>query len=188
MPINSDLVEDAFNSAKQAFRNSLADPNLYNEILTATTITDVYKLTTKLQEDMASQAGLRHLRRVRPFLERLSAYAGVLDTFIQVKPDVLALIWGPIRLIILWSSQLNQALDAIADCTEKIAQALPQFAMIAQIFDKTDAVKAVLGVFYQDILDFYTIVFGFFRMSRMPHFSRLPVAFANMSARLEIHV
>jgi hypothetical protein len=149
-----DPVEDAFNSAKQAFRAALADPNLYNEILAAPTVTDVYKLTTALQEDAASRARLRHLARIRPFLERLSAYASTVDVFIQAKPEVLALIWGPIRLIILWSSQLNQALDAIADATVKIAQALPQFASMAQTFAKTDAVKAALGVFYQDILDF----------------------------------
>jgi hypothetical protein len=183
-----DPVEEVFNSAKQAFRNSLADPSLYSEILSTTTIADVYKLTTQLQEDAASQARLRHLARIRPFLERLSAYANVVDTFIQVKPDLLALIWGPIRLIILWSSQLNQALDAIADVTVKIAQALPQFASMAQIFAQNDAVKAALGVFYQDILDFHAIVLNFFRMSRMSCFLRLPMACANTSARLEIHV
>jgi hypothetical protein len=179
-----DLAEDAFNSAKQAFRDSLADPNLYNEILSTTTIADVYKLTAKLQEDAASQKGLRYLARIRPFLEGLSAYAGVLDTFIQVKPDFLALIWGPIRLILLWSSQLNQALDAIADVTAKIAQALPQFASMAQIFAENDIVKAALGVFYQDILDFYTIVLKFFRMSRMSLFLHFTVACANMACKV----
>jgi uncharacterized protein (DUF885 family) len=170
MAMHFDPVEDAFNSAKQAFRNSLADPNLYNEILTATTITDVYKLTSKLQEDAASQTKLRHLARIRPFLERLSAYAGVIDTFIQVKPDLLALIWGPIRLIILLSSQLTQALDAIADAMGQIAQVLPQFASMTNTFAQNDAIKAALGVFYQDILDFYTIILKFFCMSRMSPF------------------
>jgi hypothetical protein len=188
MSMTLDPVEDAFNSAKQAFQMSLADPNLYNEILTATTIADVYKLTTRLQEDAASQARLRHLARIRPFLERLSAYVDVLDTFVQAKPTLLALIWGPIRLIILWSSQLNQALDAIADATVKIAQALPHFASMAQTFAQNHAIKAALGVFYQDILDFYIIVLNFFRMSRMSSFLHPPMVCADIFTRLEIHV
>lgn len=77
MSTNIDPIEDAFNSAKQAFKNNLADPSLYREILATTTIADVYKLTTKLQEDAASQARLRHLARMRPFLERLSGYANL---------------------------------------------------------------------------------------------------------------
>jgi hypothetical protein len=169
MSTNFDIIEDAFNSAKQAFRKSINDPNLYNEILRATTIADVYKLTTKLQEDAASQARLQYMARIRSFLERLSEYAQAVDVIVQVKPDVLALIWGPIRMIILWSSQLSQALDAIADATLKIAQALPQFATMAQTFAQSDTIKAVLGVFYQDILDFYTVILKFFRMSRKLH-------------------
>jgi hypothetical protein len=165
--MNFNPVDDIFNSAKQTFIKNLADPNLYSEILTATTIADVYKLTTKLQEDAASQGKLRHLARIRPFLERLSKYAGVIDTFIQVKPEILALIWGPIRLIILWSSQLSQALDAIADATAKVARALPQFTVMAQVFAHDDIIKTTLGLFFHDILDFYTIVLKFFRMSRM---------------------
>lgn len=70
----------------------------------------------------------------------------------------------------------------------KIAQVLPQFASMTQIFAQNDAVKAALVVLYEDILDFYTVCLKFFRMSRMLCFRCLLIECTDMFIRLEIHV
>ena len=33
------------------------------------------------------------MKKMRPFLECLEQYSGVLDTLIQIKPSVLAMMW-----------------------------------------------------------------------------------------------
>ncbi|RYP05157.1 hypothetical protein DL764_004011 [Monosporascus ibericus] len=154
----SDPAQAAFESSKQAFKDSLQDPNLFDEILMTQNIGQVYDATEKLQREMGNQGRLRHLGKIRPCLERLSGYAAVIDTFVQAKPDILALIWGPIRILLLWSSRSLQLFDAITSAVEKIGEALPEFCDIVRTFSPKETLKDALCLFYRDILDFYTIL------------------------------
>ncbi|KAF7555032.1 hypothetical protein G7Z17_g2472 [Cylindrodendrum hubeiense] len=163
---SSNPVQEALEQAQKAFRKKLQDPRLYEEILATTTIDDVYKETSKIQANIAPSGKLRHLAKIKPLLDRLSEYALVIEVFIQVKPDLLALIWGPIKIILMWSSQINAVFDKVADTLATIGHALPQFAVMAQTFETSDVVKAALALFYEDILDFYGIAFELFRKTR----------------------
>jgi hypothetical protein len=156
---------EAFEAAKRSFRDSLGDPSLFNDILQTTTVDQVYDVTEKLQAKLGSEGRLRHLGKIRPYLERVTAYASAVETFVQVKPDVLALIWGPIRLLLQWSSHLMQCWDAITDVVAKVGEALPQFSEMARIFGSKDTIKSLLVSFYRDILDFYVLLLKFVKMS-----------------------
>ncbi|KAH7253331.1 hypothetical protein B0J15DRAFT_447743 [Fusarium solani] len=164
-------VEQSFEEAQLRFQRDLrGDPKLYENILTARTIDEVYKATSDIQAKMAPQGKMRHLAKIKPLLDRLAEYALVIEVFMQVKPDVIALIWGPIKVILLWSSQISNVLDKIADTLESVGHALPQFAVLAQTFDSNDVVKDALALFYLDIMDFYRIIFDFFRKTRWKKF------------------
>jgi hypothetical protein len=77
---------------------------------------------------------------------------------VGVKPEVLALIWGPIRLLLVWT--------AVTAAMVEIGDALPQFVEAAKIFSDREKLKDVLALFYRDILDFYIITLEFFSLSR----------------------
>ncbi|KAH8897761.1 hypothetical protein GQ53DRAFT_637687 [Thozetella sp. PMI_491] len=162
-----DPVDEAFNVAKRSFRDQLADQTLYDDILvTAATIDDVYQLATSLQEKAGSERSLRHLKRLKPFLDILSGYEKVIETYVQVQPDILALLWGPVRLFLKLSSELTKALDDLAEVTLKIAQALPQFSEMVTVFSDNARVKTALALFYRDILDFYSVMLKMFTIPR----------------------
>ena len=40
------------------------------------------------------------LSRIEPFLSNLRSFHGIIDTAVQAKPDVAALIWGGIKLVL----------------------------------------------------------------------------------------
>ncbi|KAL2672527.1 hypothetical protein Neosp_013239 [[Neocosmospora] mangrovei] len=162
----NNAAEDSFEQAQQRFLRDLRDPDLYKEILTAKSINEVYKATSDIQAKMGQQGKMRHLAKIKPLLDRLTEYASVIEVFMQAKPDVIALIWGPIKIILLWSSQISSVLNKITDTLESVGHALPQFAVLAQTFDLNDVVKDALALFYLDILDFYRIIFDFFRKTR----------------------
>ena len=103
-----DPVQFAFEKSIRDFKANLKDDRLYSEILQTTTIDQVYNFTEKLQADQNKDAHMRHLAKIGPFLENLRGYAGVIEVFIQVKPEILALIWGPIKLLLQWTSVLKQ--------------------------------------------------------------------------------
>jgi hypothetical protein len=58
-----------------------------------TTLGDLKTAIDNIQETQAGKYGLRNLRRILPFIHGLEQYTGVLEVFVQVKPDVLGLIW-----------------------------------------------------------------------------------------------
>ncbi|KAF5578807.1 NACHT domain protein [Fusarium subglutinans] len=157
-------------SPQQVFRNKVESPNIYDEILSAGTIEEVYKLTNDIQPKLAPQGKLWHLAKIKPFLDRLSEYTSVIEVFVQAKPDILAFLWGPIKIILHWSSQISSVLDKVADILEKVGYALPHFTRMAQTFNASDAVMSAVTLYNEDILDFYAIFFHFFRKTRWKQF------------------
>ncbi len=162
-----DPSQQAFEAAKNAFRQSLKDENLFRELLATTNVEQVYKAAEDALATPYADRRLRHTAKIRTFIDKLTNYASVVDTFVQVKPDILALIWGPIRLLLVWTSNIAKFADAVNEAMKKIGDALPNALKLATIFGDHDKLKAVLVLFYKDILDFYAIALKFFSLSRM---------------------
>ncbi|CAI4219752.1 unnamed protein product [Parascedosporium putredinis] len=122
-------------TAIREFKAALSNNELYNKILETKTVDQVYDALEDLQEKQAANNALGHLAKVSPYLDRLREYSGVLDTFAQVEPDILCLLWGPIKLLLQFASVLKQVHPRI------------------------------LALIFQDLLDFYSIALEFFKGS-----------------------
>lgn len=85
-------VQEAFEAAKRDFYQNLKNAKDY-DFSSFASIDDVYDTTDRIQAEQAKTGNMRHLNRIRPYLEVLSQYIGVLDTFSQVKADITSLIW-----------------------------------------------------------------------------------------------
>ena len=86
-PLNSD-----FDDAVRDFQNEFRDQELFdfNALHTAD---DLYSEIQKIQEEQGRNKQLRNMKKIQPLLDCLEHYSIVLETFVQVKPAVLALIW-----------------------------------------------------------------------------------------------
>lgn len=91
-PALSAPVREAFEAAKREFYQNLKNPASYN-LSKFTSINDVYDTTQKIQDEQSRTGSMRHLNRIKPYLEGLTQFIGVLDTFSQVKADISSLIW-----------------------------------------------------------------------------------------------
>ncbi|CVL05439.1 uncharacterized protein FMAN_10739 [Fusarium mangiferae] len=163
---STDQVSEVFEKAKADFLKGIKDPKLRNELEKATTIDDIWDYTEQLQKDQASNKRLRGMKRIGPYIERLQEYAGVIEVFVQVKPDILALIWGPIKLLLQVSSNLVASFDAILGVMKNMGSILPRFNEFVPLFKNNERMKYVLGLFFQDILDFYLVSLKFFGLTR----------------------
>ena len=168
MAAPSDLVQRAFETSIRDFKAKLKDDELYSEILQTTSINQVYDMTDKLQEEQAKNGHMRHLSKIGPFLERLGGYAGTIETFTQAKPEILALIWGPIKLLLQWTSVLKRSFDELIKTIADIGNLLPEFERVIELFSYNMFIKDVLAMFFQDILDIYVIALKFFSLTRKP--------------------
>lgn len=162
MTTTYDPSQVAFQSAINGFKSRIKDDKLLAEILKTSSIEEVYDFTDKLQAEQAKNGHLRHLSKIGPFLEHLRDYSGAIDTFVQAKPSILAFLWGPIKLLIQWTSVLKQSFDAIINITAEIGEVLPEFKQVSELFSQNTQLKGVLVLFFQDVLEFYLIALEFF--------------------------
>ncbi|KIX07366.1 uncharacterized protein Z518_02019 [Rhinocladiella mackenziei CBS 650.93] len=162
LPSNFD---EAYEMAKTEFFRELKRPQDY-DFSKFTSIDDVYDYTEKLQTEQARHGNMRHLNRIRPYLQNLEQYVGVLDTFSQAKADLLSLIWGPIKLLIQISSTLVKSYDKIIDTMGQIGDRLPHFRKYIEMFKSNDNLKRLLLVFLRDILEFHVTALNFFKSKK----------------------
>ncbi|KAI5925083.1 hypothetical protein F4810DRAFT_660893 [Camillea tinctor] len=153
----SDWLADAFDTAKDDFIRSLKTPSRY-DFSKLQTINDVYDATDEIQKKQVQTKILRGLKRIEPFIEALKEYTAVIEVFVQVKPDILALIWGPLKLLLQSSSSLLIAFDQVAKVLAQIGTALPEFHKYNELLSQNDEAKRVMYLFFVDILDFYRVL------------------------------
>src|SRR5436190_4805978 len=152
--VDSHRIQEAFEKAKREFQRGLKNPTLFAEIQKTTCIEEVYDAADKLQKQQAKRGHLRHLRKIEPYLERLRQYSDVINTFVQAKADILALIWGPIRLLLEICKNLTHSFDAIVNIMADIGEKLPLFKEYTELFSSNARISDVLCLFFKDILDF----------------------------------
>ncbi|XXH03322.1 hypothetical protein Hte_009720 [Hypoxylon texense] len=184
-----DPIQDIFVKAKLEFLSELKDKKKQSELEKNCTIDDIWSFTDQLQSDQGPEGRLRGLRKIQPYLERLEEYAGVVEVFVQVKPDILALIWGPIKLLLQMSRNVTKCFDAILDVMKSIGPALPAFSKFTSLLEANTRIGYVLGLYFKDILDFYLTCFKFFGLKGWQvafegfwpiHRSRIDVIVKNM--------
>lgn len=95
--IDPQWLDHVFKSAKGEFLKKLKNPTQYdfseNQL---TGITGFAAATAKIDELEQSQKQARTVRgvvRIKPFVHALTEYAGVIEVFVQGKPEILSLIW-----------------------------------------------------------------------------------------------
>ncbi|KAK7698936.1 hypothetical protein SLS57_012494 [Botryosphaeria dothidea] len=149
------LIADAFEVAKEEFLLKFPNCSRY-DFSKHSTIGDVYEATDQIQREQASKGTLRNLAKIKPFLDGLAKYEKVIETLVQVKPDVLALIWVACSYV--------KTCDKLLDAMAQIGAVLPNFQIYTSIFEKHNQIYNVLCLFFQDILDFHGTVVSFFSL------------------------
>ena len=85
-------VKSDFDVAVSDFQGEVGDQELF-DFNALYTVDDLYNEIQKTQEEQGRNRQLRNMNKMKPLLDCLEQYSSVLDTFVQVKPSVLALIW-----------------------------------------------------------------------------------------------
>jgi hypothetical protein len=150
------LAEETFERVRLDFLGRVKKEHT-EELRKYQTIDELYSAMHDIQQKQAKSKTLVALRRIEPYLQGLQQYNSVLDTFCQVKPEVMGLVWGGLRLILQLANSLVAAFKKLVEVLAEIGQVLPRFQkyMESGIFDRNDQVKGMMVVFYGDILDLH---------------------------------
>ncbi|KAI1120580.1 hypothetical protein F5Y10DRAFT_272930 [Nemania abortiva] len=158
--ISQNWLDDAFRAAKHDFISGLKNPSRY-DFSNLQTIDDVYNEAENIQKAQAKTKTLRALKKIEPFIVGINDYSDTIDTFVQAKAEILALLWGPLRLLLQMTSSLLTVFEKMVKVLSDIGHALPQFKKYTDLFEENDQVKQAMCLFYVDILDFYKILLNF---------------------------
>lgn len=94
-----------------AFRQctSQLKPEESDQIFRVTSYEDLHSSIAILEKDYKQKRITKTLSRIEPYLSNLRSFQGVVDTAIQAKPDVAALIWGGVKLVLEASMIVNHS-------------------------------------------------------------------------------
>ena len=83
---------ETFTSATIDFNSRLTDDQKIDFSRFAS-IDAVYAETQRIQAEQAKSGKLRSLDRISPYIAWLRQYEPFIEQFVQVKPEIMALIW-----------------------------------------------------------------------------------------------
>ncbi|KAL1840713.1 hypothetical protein VTJ49DRAFT_208 [Mycothermus thermophilus] len=169
VPSNTDVwMEAAFRAAKQDFLDRLTETAKTTfDFSNLATINDVVAAAGDIERKQEKTRSFRGLVRIRPFLRVLGEYSGVVNTFSQVQPEILCLIWGPIKFLLQATSNLAAAFDKIVKVLQDVSQVLPRFQQYTALFPNNVEIRRVLCLFFEDILSLYAELLNFVTNRRL---------------------
>ncbi|KAL8788589.1 MAG: hypothetical protein Q9195_007233 [Heterodermia aff. obscurata] len=133
-------IAAGFDTARKEFLHDIPHEDV--EVISKfTSVDDIYNATDEIQRKQGETRTLRNLGKIQPYLECLTQYSDVLDTIVQIKPDILAIIWAPLKMLLIVSGTYMKSYTKVLDSMAQIGAALPQFKAYAQLFVQSHSVQ-----------------------------------------------
>ncbi|KAK0747368.1 hypothetical protein B0T21DRAFT_406003 [Apiosordaria backusii] len=152
-PIQPLKRDNAFDLTLKEFRLRLTPEE---EAQFQVTTLDVLKSTILgIQSDQRKRKKLMHMGRIQGFLEAMEQFGKVIEVFTNTN-EILAFVWGPIKLLLLTAKATTDAFDCLLDAYSSISDNLPIFQRYQDIFHSDDRIQLVLCSIWANILDFHT--------------------------------
>ncbi|KAH7174004.1 uncharacterized protein B0J16DRAFT_365522 [Fusarium flagelliforme] len=147
---DSDLV---FDKAVAKFKSRL-NRTQANQFANCT-LDDVRDQIRHIQNRHGSQRRLRNMDRLSKFVEGMDQLGKVVEVFLNLHNGV-ALIWGPIKFLLLVASNWVDSLDSLLGVYGQIGEALPDLTRYEHIYKEYPYVHTHLESYYCDILEFHS--------------------------------
>ncbi|KAF8454825.1 hypothetical protein BDZ91DRAFT_852907 [Kalaharituber pfeilii] len=142
-----------FHDALSAFRTELTAAQAQD--FANTTLKSLESCISAIQTKQVKGRNMRNINRIRPFVDAMTQYGKVIEVFLNMS-DFVAFVWGPMKFLLQMSSTYINCFDVILDEYEHLGECLPQFQQYYCLFQESSYMRKVLGLVYQDILEFHT--------------------------------
>jgi hypothetical protein len=119
-PPDDERLQEAFCLARESFLRKLPSSTkkeIEADLSHFPTAKEVTKQIEEIERKQAERKSFRGLGRIKNFIQVLEQFSGVVDTFSQVQPDILCLIWACYHLIHVFQSGF-QLIQGITGSTQ----------------------------------------------------------------------
>ncbi|KAK7917369.1 hypothetical protein PG985_010977 [Apiospora marii] len=146
------MPDTVLNRAIEKFRQSLTDEQ--KKFFVASSLDNVKDEIQSIQGRYGSQKKLRSLNRLSKFLEAMTQIEQLVQIFLNVS-EVVAFVWGPIKLALMMAGTRVQTLEQLLDTYVEIGEVIPSLKQYETLFKEAPAVLEVLEKYFCDILEFH---------------------------------
>lgn len=96
---STESISIAFASALSDFKAGLLEDSL-DVFEASASLPDLKTAIAEVEKEQSKRKSFRNMGKIRPLIDALENYSKVVEVFVNAKPDVLAFIWGPIKLCV----------------------------------------------------------------------------------------
>ncbi|KAI0878364.1 hypothetical protein GGS24DRAFT_518152 [Hypoxylon argillaceum] len=146
------MAGTALERALQKFQDGLTQEQ--RQQFNATSIDDVKAEIGNIQNRLGSMKKLRSLRRISHFIEAMGQIEQLVQIFLNVS-NVVAFVWGPIKLSLLLAAARVESLECLLDTYVEVGEIIPSLQQYDQLFKAAPCVLEVLEKYFCDILEFH---------------------------------
>ncbi|KAK6950757.1 hypothetical protein Daesc_007282 [Daldinia eschscholtzii] len=155
--------EEMFQRALIRFKQSLT-PDLACEF-SISSLADVKQVCMEIQKKNGNDGKLRHMGRLRGFIEAMEQFGKVIEVFVNAS-EIVCFIWGPMKFILLTASTHINSFDKLLDAYDQIGSTIPGLQRYEATFTEHPTLATVLEDYYSDILEFHRIALAIFKRPR----------------------
>lgn len=148
-----DTLLGEFENLSQSFKKEFSESVGSDELIKTKSLDGVYDIIDELQHSQE----LRDLPKMELCLERLHSYTKMVCDTIIGSSEYIALVWGPLGLLLRRSREFDTAYVAVIDAMAKIGEALPDFHTSDAFLRQKSESKEILVLLFKDLLDFYRV-------------------------------
>ncbi|KAM0806795.1 putative NACHT domain-containing protein [Seiridium cardinale] len=143
---------NSLDKAIDRFRRGLTPDQLHQ--FAASSVDDVVNKIEEIQLQHGSQKKLRNLSRLSKFIEALTEIEKLVQIFLNVS-EVVAFVWGPIKLVLMVASTKIDTLEFLLDTYVEVGELIPHLRQYDQLFRASPSVLEILERYFEDILRFH---------------------------------
>lgn len=98
------LLSSIFSATALEFKRNLPE-GLTDAFAEIYTLEDLEHAIQDIEVSQAGRKSLRYLNKIKPCLHALNDYSKTIEVFVNAKPDIMAFVWGPIKVCLLVGGQ-----------------------------------------------------------------------------------
>ncbi|TGJ64655.1 hypothetical protein EYR41_010697 [Orbilia oligospora] len=148
----ANLVGEGFEKSLEKFRQRLSPEQ--RQQFSFSSLDDVRAEMRKLQDQLGPQKKLRSFNKMKRFLEGMKQVEQLVQIFLNTS-DVVAYVWGPIKLALMVASTRIETLERLLGVYQEIGDVLHGVGKYDRLFKNYPDYRRILEIYFYDILEFH---------------------------------
>ncbi|KAI9789088.1 MAG: hypothetical protein M1816_006338 [Peltula sp. TS41687] len=147
---------DSLKTALNDFRDGLTDQEKtqLRALTSCPDVNAVLSFTAEVDRKNAERRSRGVASRLCGVLESVQQYTTIMDTYSQSHADIAALVWGSIKLTILFASNFASFFDKLSEWLLKIRTCCPRYSEYQALFAQSSRLQNALDAYYAVIVRF----------------------------------